>query len=173
MRRHLLFTILIISFSLLTACSLFEKADARRAAERACNVDPLKDPNLEQLYCMEEKGKGIPNYASLADKIEKKKVESALEFQKSVDVCEVKDLKEDKKVITGTIVAPRTHPVAFLNEKATQVCKEKQLPQARILEIKIVPQQAKAGEPDSSCCAMAAAKAKEVMYMQEAQFECL
>lgn len=161
--------IVIVAATLLasSACSVLNQADDRRAAERACGVDMLKDPTLEQLYCMEEKGKDMPNYQSLAHKIEEKKRQESDSFEAKVNVCKVTDLNSSG----GTIEAPRTHPIPFIKEQARRHCEKQNLNKFRILNIQVVK---KPVDISTEAVNTSGEKPKEPQetWVQQAKFEC-
>ena len=164
MIRLTLATLIILT----TGCTYFEQADDRRAVEKACGVDMLKDPTLEQLYCMEEVGKSYPNYQSLAHKIEEKKKQESQTAKAQLEACKITETTDKG----GIIEAPRTHPIPMIKEKARQHCEQQNLAKFRILNIQVVKKMmTKTTEAKDEADMKKTAQPVEV-YVQKAEFEC-
>ena len=162
--RYSLFAIVMI----LTGCTYFQQADDRRAVEKACGVDMLRDPTLKQLYCMEEVGKSYPNYQSLAHKIEEKKKEEANGMKSQLEACELIDLTDTG----GVVEAPRTHPIPIIKEKARRYCEKQNLTKFQITNIQVVKKvMPQSTEANTKTDFEEPPKHTEV-YIQKAQFEC-
>lgn len=159
---------LIALFIFLSGCTYFEQADDRRHVEKACGVDMLRDPNLEQLYCMEEVGKSYPNYKSLAHKIEEKKKQQAGTMDAQLEACKL--IESTAK--GGVIEAPRTHPIPILKEKARRYCGQKNLEKFRILNIQVIKKSL--DDPSETPSEDGPKKVSDSVetYVQKAEFEC-
>jgi hypothetical protein len=129
----------------LTACATY---DAQKRAANKCNIDIdtyyLKELSLEQLQCIEDKGKNDPDFQSVQEKIDKKK--------KELDMADEKKLSDAQKAreagyqntklistrstpsVGGKLRAEGIVPQEVIDETMFNFCTKNKLPYYRTTE---------------------------------------
>lgn len=172
MKNSILF---FLAFSLVSCAS----NPANEKAMKQCGVspNPLMEPQLDKLKCMEEKGKNIPGYESVQHKIDDLEKKEQKEFEEDLSQVVITTARF-RKPIGGVMVAPAGYDAKFIKERAKRFCSSKNIPEYEIIEqsskreLKGVFGSTSFNCDKYSCGSFGSSRAKYNNYL-EVKFECM